>query len=135
MNRYYIDKLGIEFKDTPQGWNQDDSRQIYWEKERNKYGFDERETWSLRYTMDLLLYERLCKFKEYASECIDFTFHKFKYEYEILTQEECIDRMIEGLKLELTLDEFDEKRKCEKVKKLINDVYKIYALCKNSLWW
>ena len=135
MNRHYIDELGIKFEETPQGWNQNDSRQEYWKKEREKYGFDERDTWYLHYTIDLLLYERLCNFKENAKGCIDLTFHKFKYKDEILTQEECIDRMIEGLKLELTLDEFDEKRKCKKVQKLIDDVYPIYAICKYSLWW
>lgn len=134
-SRYYIDELGIKFKDTPQGWCQNDSRQDCWDKEKDIYGFDQKETWCLYHTMDLLLYERLCMFKKYASETIDLSFHKFKYKEEELTQGECIDRIIEGLKLELTLDEFDEKRKDENIKELIADVYPLYSLCKYSLWW
>ena len=66
MSRYYIDELGIALEDRPEGWNRGDGREEYWKQERNKYGFDERDTWSLYYTMDLLLYERLCSFKKNA---------------------------------------------------------------------
>lgn len=133
--RHYIDNLGIKLEETPQGWNKGDSRQDLWKKEREKFGFDERDTWDLHYTIDLLLYERLCMYKEKAENFIDLTFNKFEYENEILTKEECLNRMIEGLRLELTLDEYDEKREDPKVNKLISDVYKIYAVCKHALWW
>lgn len=73
--------------------------------------------------------------KEIPGLCITRWIYKFEYKGETLTQEECIDRMIEGLKLELTLSEYDKKRDCEKVQKSINDVYKIYALCRYYLWW
>lgn len=133
MSRYYIDELGIDFEETPQGWNENDGRQEMWAKERKKYGFDERETWSLEYTMNLLLYERLCMYKEVA--CIDLNYHRFNYKGKELTQLECIDRMIEGLKLDLTLGDHDKKREDKEISELIEDVYPIYALCKNALWW
>lgn len=85
--------------------------------------------------MELLLYERLCKYKEMAEKVIDLDFYVFKYNNEELTQRQCIDRMIEGLKLELTLAPFDEKRECEYVKEKIENIWKIYDLCKNTLWW
>lgn len=135
MGRYYIEKLGIKLEETPQGWNEGDSRQEFWSEERNKYGFDERETWSLNYTMNLFLYERLCMYKEIASKCIDLKYHKFTYKGTELTQLECIDRMIEGLRLDLTLGDYDKKREDKEISELIEDVYPIYALCKDALWW
>jgi len=43
----YLKDLGIKEVNTPQGWNKDDSRQERWIKEREIYGFDEKETWSM----------------------------------------------------------------------------------------
>lgn len=141
MNRKYIDDLGIKFEDTPQGFcneefleNVPGTRGEYWHKERAIYGFDNRETWSLDYAIKLYLYERLCMYNEV--NCIDTEFHKFKYKGEELSQQQCIDRMIEGLKLDLTLSDLNEKRfKDENIKSKINDVFPILALCINSLWW
>lgn len=135
MNRYYIDKLGIKHEDTPQGWNENDPRQKDWEEERQVVGFDERDTWSLNYTMDLLLYERLCMYREIAKECLDLSFHKFNYKNKSLTQGECLDKMIDGLKLQLTLGDFDERRKDPVIRRKIDCVYEIYTLCRHSLWW
>lgn len=134
MKREYIDKLGISYSETPQGWNAADSRQDKWKEARTKYGFDERETWSLYYTMDLFLYERLMMYKEV--NCVDLEFHKFKYKDEILTLKECIDRMIKGLELDLIIPEYDKKRMEDKeIMKAIDDVYPIYSLCRRALWW
>ena len=135
MGRKYLKEIGIELKDTPWGWNGNDKRKEKWRKERKEIGFDERETWSLDRTMELLLYERLCRYKEIAEKVIDLDFHVFEYNNEELTQRQCIDRMIEGLKLELTLDPFDEKREDKYVKEKIENIWKIYDLCKITLWW
>ena len=135
MNRKYLKEIGIKLEDTPWGWNDDDEREKYWLEERKEQGFDERETWSLDYTMGLLLYERLCAYKEIAEKVINLDFYTFKYNNEELTQRQCIDEMIEGLKLELTLDPFDEKRKEQEVIDKIESVWKIYDLIKYALWW
>lgn len=134
MGRKYLEELNIK-DEFPWEWNKNDDRQKYWEEQRKEYGFDERDTWSLDYTMDLLLYERLCMYKEYVTGFIDLTFHKFTLKDEELTLGECLDRMIEGLRLNLTLDDYDEKRKEESTAKLISEVYDIYALCHRALWW
>ena len=135
MSRKYLEEIGIKLEDTPWGWNDDDEREKRWEEERREQGFDERETWSLDYTMNLLLYERLCAYKEIASKIINLDFYTFKYNNEELTQRQCIDKMIEGLKLELTLDPFDEKRKEQEVIDKIESIWKIYDLIKYALWW
>lgn len=85
--------------------------------------------------MNLLLYERLCKYKEIAKGIVNLSFHTFKYNEEKLTQEECIDKILEGLKLELTLEPFDKKRKEQEVINKIESIWKIYDLIKYALWW
>lgn len=117
------------------GWNKDDDRQEQWKLSREIYGFDERETWSLNYTIDLLMYERLCAYREIAEKFINLDFHKFDFNGETLTQRECINRMIKGLEYNLLLDDFDERRNDENIKKSIDEVYKIYSVCNRSLWW
>jgi hypothetical protein len=129
--RKYIDDLGIKYEDTPQGWCPDDPREEKWEEEKEIYGFDSRETWSLDYSFRLWLYERLCMYNEI--NIVDTSFHKFEYKGETLTLQNCIDRMIEGLKLDLTIEEYDLKKK--EVQNKIDDVFPIFALCCPFLWW
>jgi hypothetical protein len=46
---------GISEDNLPWNWNPDDDRQKVWKEERKIYGFDERDTWSLDYTITLLI--------------------------------------------------------------------------------
>ncbi len=131
MARKYIDDLGIDFEDTPQGWLKEDKRQEKWKKQREVYGFDERETWNLNNTFKFWLYERLCMFNEI--NIINTSYHKFEYKGETLSFQDCIDRMLEGLQLELTFPDYSDER--EQYEEKINDVVPIFALCFDKLWW
>ena len=135
MGRRYLKEIGIELKETPWGWNKGDLREKYWIEEIHEDGFDERETWDLNFTMNLLLYERLSKYKEIAKGIVDLSFHTFEYNGEELTQEECIDKILEGLRLELTLKPFDKKREEQETTDKIESIWKIYDLIKYALWW
>ncbi|WP_145413413.1 hypothetical protein [Paenibacillus xylanexedens] len=131
--RRYISELGIEHEDTPQGYFPGDKREDKWKSEREEYGFDSRETWSLNYSFKLWLYERLQMYDEI--NIVDTSFHKFTYKEELITFQECIDRMIEGLKLDLTLDEYDPERKLDECKNKITDVLPLFCICCEYLWW
>ena len=137
MARKYLEEIGIKAEDTPWGYGyEDDEREERWQKEREEIGFDERETWSLDHTMNLLLYERLHRYKELAEKIINLDFHTFKYNDEELTERQCIERILEGLELELTLDEYDKRRQeDEYIKEKIGSIWKIYDLVKYALWW
>jgi hypothetical protein len=137
MARKYLEEIGIKVEDTPWGYGyEDDEREDRWQKEREEIGFDERETWSLDHTMNLLLYERLRRYKELAEKIINLDFHTFKYNDEELTERQCIERILEGLELELTLDEYDKRRQeDEYIKERIGSIWKIYDLIKYALWW
>ena len=132
--RKYIDELGVKFEDTPQGWhlNEDDYRIPLWEKQRQEWGFDERETWCLNYSFDLWLYERLRVYDKINIVDTHSPLHEFDFEGEKLNFQDCIDRMLEGLKISITTDEFDMTP--EELKKS-RDVVKIFALCFEALWW
>lgn len=140
--RKYIDDIGIAFEETPQGLCNDEyianiegTRGSLWHKEREIYGFDNRETWNLDYTIKLHLYERLCMYNEI--NIIDTENTKVEFEGGEITLQECIDRMIEGLKIDLQTDYLDKKRldTTSIEYKKMNEVFKILSICINRLWW
>ena len=126
----YLKDLDIQEDKTPQGWCPNDDRQKFWDKDREIYGFDSRETWSLDFTFKLWLYERLSMYNEI--NCVDTSFHKYEFKGETITFQECIDRMLDGLKIELTIDEY---RRTDEQKEKVDDIVNIFALCLPSLWW
>lgn len=132
MKRKYIDELGITYEKTPQGWNTgiNDPRMDTWMKQRDTYGFDERETWGLTYAFELWLYERLLMYKEV--NCIDTEFHKITYKGETITFGQALDRMIDGLRLSLQGESYDlTNEEHDKVE----DVRHLFVLCYPHLWW
>lgn len=126
----YLKELDIKIEDTPYGWCKGDTRELTWSQERQEYGFDQRETWALDYTFYLWLYQRLKMYNEV--NIIDTSFYTFEYNGQKFTQQECIDKMIEGCKIfitkehtEMTVEEQDK----------IKDVTRIWALCIDKMWW
>ena len=95
--------------DRPDTWNPNDKRQKEWKKQRKKYGFDERETWSLDFSFHLWLYERLKMYKKIAP--IDMTYHKFMFKDKEYNQGEMIDMMLDRLEYSFRKDynDLDEK--------------------------
>lgn len=56
--------------------NRKDRRHKMWKRQRDKYGFDEREVWGLDHTMICLLYERIMFFNEFCEGAIQSETHK-----------------------------------------------------------
>lgn len=131
MSRRYLEDIGVELTNIPENWcPPDDERTPQWEMQREMYGFDERDTWSLDYTIALLFYERLRMYNDV--NIIDTSSRKFDYKGETLSMQDCIDRMLEGLEVRLNDDDFSYS--IEKYNK-VTEVYEILALCHGSLWW
>lgn len=129
MSRKYLDDIGvIDRLDTGM---EDDPRQERWQKQREIYGFDDRETWSLNFAFYCWLYERLKMYLEV--NFVDLEFHKFEYEGEELTQQECIDRMLKGC--EMYFKHEDSWNISEEDWKTISDVTKIWAIVWPAMWW
>ena len=86
----------------------------------------------MEYTFYCWLYERLKMFLDV--NCIDLTFHKFEFEGETLTQQECIDRMLTGCATYFNCEDYRWDATEEEVK-IIEDVAKIWALVLPAMWW
>ncbi|MBU5669546.1 hypothetical protein KQI68_06795 [Peptoniphilus sp. MSJ-1] len=69
-------------------------RRRKFKKQRDIYGFDERETRNLNYLMLELIYERLRMYKDLASKIINLDFHKIEYKGKTYTQNEVLNRLI-----------------------------------------
>lgn len=126
----YLADIGVKEKDMPINWNQGDSREQFWENQRKEYGCDERETWSLDYSFALWLYPRLKMYNEV--NIINTTYHNFEYNGSTLTMQQCIDKILEGLEIYLTVDDF--KRTQDDLGK-ITDSRMLFAIILGSLWW
>ena len=126
--RKYLDDIGVT--QHPDTWNEDDVRQEQWVKEREEYGFDERETWALNFSFYLWLYERLKRFVDVC--CIDLDYHKFQYNWAEYTQRQMIDMMIERLEFSFKpeYNDFDEKQYT-----YVSEIEKIWAIVLPAMWW
>ena len=123
MGHKYLQRLFKEKKNFPYPYNLDDSND-----------FDERETYSLDYTMIAWLYEHLKYFQEKASKVFDF--HTFAIDEETLTQMECIDRMVKDCEIYLKFGDkiFGlSKNEEEEIKNAINNLFKILSIVFRSM--
>ena len=126
MAHKYIKEI-TKLEKTPYGWSENTGRDSKWREEREIYGFDERETWSLDITFYHWLYERLMMFKEV--NCIDLDFHKFNVNGVELTQGECIDLMINNCEKLIRSNGIDD------MFDLKNETLEIWKECIHYMWW
>lgn len=127
----YLDNLPVRSDFRPDYYGtKGDERETQWLQERKVFGLDSRETWSLDVSFYCWLYERLMMFLDV--NCVNLNFWKFEYEGEELTQKECIDRMIEGLRIALTKD---DHHYTDVERKKVNDIAKIWAIVLPKMWW
>ena len=120
---YYLDKINIKpfFFD-----NFEDRRKKQWKKERKKYGFDERETWSMNFTMIVLLYERLMMYNEV--NIVNTDYHKITINGIEHTQQEWIDELIRLCELYFK-DNNAEWFECSK------EIWEIWSELAPCMWW
>lgn len=127
--RKYLDDIGV--KDRPDTWCEDgDERQKRWKKQREMYGFDDRETWNLDFVFYLWLYERLKMFLDVT--VIDLDFHRFEYNGKEYTQRQMIDMMIE--RLEFCFSKEYNSFNAEHVDYVL-EIGKIWATVLPAMWW
>lgn len=102
--------------------------------EEDYHDFDERDTYSMDYTLAAWLYECLRYFQERVSKIINLDFHKFDIDNETLTQSQCIERMIEDCKVILLNDKaFDSE--FDKVDAAKDDLFKVLSKVYWAMWW
>ena len=110
----------------------DDERRPIWEKEREVYGFDSRETWNLDHAFYLWLYEHLRMYQEKASEIVDLHYHKFTFKGITFSQIELIDEILTRLRFYFSerYDDFDERDIA-----FVKEIAEIWAIVLPAMWW
>ena len=112
----------------------------YCEKDFN-YELNTKETFSLDMTILAYLYEHLVMYKEAASEIVDLNHYKFSINGDILTEEQCIDRMLDDIRVILSIDDSDYmsgedfKKKDKIITEKKNDLFDVLKECFRALWW
>ena len=131
MGRKYLDDIGEDYSWVwkPEGSERDE----LFEKEREIYGFDSRETWSLDYVFYMWLYERLKMFVEIGGQVVDLNYHKFDFKGKEYTQLELINMMIE--RLESYFKKEDLFVSSEEEYEPIKEIGEIWALVLPAMWW
>lgn len=131
MGHKYLDEL--DYYNPIEKWGgPDDKRSPIWEKERELYGFDSRETWDLDYVLYLWLYEHLRMYMARAGEVVDLTYHKFTYKGNEYTQAQLINMMLERLWYRFTED-YDEWN--EEDAAYVKEIGEIWAVVLPAMWW
>ena len=128
----YLDDLGIPI--TEYGTNfigDNDERNKEWEKEREEYGFDNRETWCLDRILAEWMYSRFMMYKEVTIVNLDY--HKYNIDGKEWTQRECIDKIIENTKFYLCNETYapDSTEVYEKLSEAIKIMSKVIF----DMWW
>lgn len=130
MKHKYLLDAGVIEKDMPWNWNPEDGRQPFWEKQREEYGFDERETWSLDYTFRLWFYERLKMYNEING--IDTSYHKIEYKGKEYTQQECMDFILNAFEKTFKINGWEFKKE---IVEEVQTAYDLIAKIMHLLWW
>lgn len=129
MSRAYLDDVGHPEIILDEA---NDLRRFKWEAQRDFYGFDERETWSLDHAFYCWLYERLRAYLEWNN--VNLEFHKFEYRGKTYTQQQLIDMMLERLKFYFD-NHMDDWSLTEEQLDYIHEIEYIWATCLMSMWW
>lgn len=123
MSRKYLDDINI----VPYFDEKEDSeRGELFEKNKEIYGFDERETWNLDYSFVVWLYERVSRYRDVAQNVIDLKFRKFEYNGEIKTQMEMINILLDKCKCYIESDNIYSD---------CLEIVDIWRLIINAMWW
>lgn len=131
----YLDDLGLEIEKYGTNFIDDnDKRKDNWEKQRETYGFDERETWNLNEIFIQWIYTRVMMYKEVSY--VELNYHKIKYKDKEITQGEAIDKLLELAKEILQNDFYSLDNKV--VEMIYNNSREICDLWKEIMplmWW
>lgn len=147
MSHKYLNDIGIKSNDVCifNTESIDKDRQKRFKKQRKKYGFDERETWSMDYTIATWLYSHFKGYKKYTSKIIDLTYHKFDIprwdkENNIISdelievnQKEAINIVIKNIKFYLKYS--DDLDKADIAIKKFEYAFRIIGIIAPAMWW
>lgn len=132
----YLEDIGLQSEQiTSNTCGDNDDRKSRWDKQRELYGFDERETWALERTFVEWLYSHLKMYLDVAGEVIDLNFYKFEYKGEQCTQHKCIEIIISACEKYLKAEEDPLWIDDNSVVQDMMDAIKLFADTFPAMWW
>ena len=137
MKRYYLDKIGVT--DRWDQWHYEGKKKEKLKKEREKYGFDSRECYSLRDTFFEWLYERLKMYLRDADKIVDLESER-AHHYDYKGESRPVKWMIlEAIRLlETYLAPADRVNFFEHEQELFDNALeasRIFVQILPSMWW
>ncbi len=110
----------------------DDKRIPVWEKEREEYGFDSRETWDLRFAFYLWLYERLRMYLDRSSKIINLDYYTFEHKGKEYTQRTLVEDILQHIRFFFS-EEFNDGNleHCNYVR----EIEELWMLLTPVMWW
>lgn len=128
----YLDDLGLKIEEYGTNFMPDnDERSESWSKQREEYGFDERETWNLDRAFIEWIYTRFMMYKEIC--IVDTDYHKIPYRDKEITQREAIDKVLNLAKEMLQSDwGIDDSKMVSENSREICEILKELL---HYMWW
>lgn len=137
MSRYFLAKAGK--KTIIESLEKKDKRHKVWAMERDFYGFDATETWSLDDTFLMMIYERLKLFLQQTSGIVDLSYHRIEVESEGKGLDEWIREILTLIRRIWTFDSISEDKDPDYTEEQsIKDEEKVYIILSRIsryLWW
>lgn len=134
----YLEDLGIAPEECGTNFcNKNDKDWKKWKKQRRKYGFDVRETYSLDGIFYEWLYSRLTMYVEVASNVVDLEYHSFEYiptgesEPKTITELEAINIIKDEAKRMILQDNLDYIN----YKPFDENIMILFCKILPALWW
>ena len=131
----YLEDIGLQPEQiTSNTCGDNDDRKSRWDKQRELYGFDERETWSLDQTFVEWIYSHLMMYLEIGGKIINLEYHKFEFKGREYTQREAIEYICKACENFLLDKSFDY----EKERQIIEDMkgaIRLFAEIFPAMWW
>lgn len=129
MSHKYIEEI-IDLSRTPYGWSENTGRDTLWKEQREVYGFDERETWSVDTAFFCWLYERVKMYNEINIVDTKSTFNKVLFKGKELTLQDCIDFFLENCKKIILTQGMDDS-----IIDVEKDVLDLWRESYRLFWW
>lgn len=134
----YLEDLGLRPEDYGVNFSpKNDKRRKKWAKQKEKFGFDERETWSLDHYFAEWLYSHCKMYLKEASKVIDLE-SEVKYEIDgrKYNQKEAIERILELLESYLTgINHYKSIEKEAEAKEALKEASRIWSEIILDMWW
>lgn len=135
IHNKYLEDIGLHTEQlTANTCGDNDDRKSRWDKQRELYGFDERETWSLDQTFVEWIYSHLMMYLEIGGKIINLEYHKFEFKGREYTQREAIEYICKACENFLLDKSFDY----EKERQIIEDMkgaIRLFAEIFPAMWW